>query len=215
MFRIFWSHTIEGQNINFSNVPFVVTEVRKLHCQFGQHYYKEKKATSDFMKLQGTRKIGCPAHFVLLPTQEAHHSFHKTSGEVGFSQKIHTKLVEKINELVSEGAVTTQEVKRALKRHVHHVLCPHQTIEASNRTYFPTETDIRNHIYSAQKALEMSKFDQDNLMLKIDQWEKGNPTSKFYFCAYKDHENLSEEKAELMHHINFFMSTRSNGSSSF
>ena len=156
-------------------------------------------------------------HFVLLPTQEAHHSFHKTSGEVGFSQKIHPKLVEKINELVSEGAVTTQEVKRALKRHVHHVLCPHQTIEASNRTYFPTETDIRNHIYSAQKALEMSKFDQDNLMLKIDQWEKGNPTSKFYFCAYKDHENLSEENAELMppHHINFFMSTRSNGSSSF
>ena len=229
-----------------------MTEVRKLHCQFGQHYYKEKKATSDFMKLQGTRKIGCPAHlnihtiqlfpdfkipaediarigvrklkerkcearsrlqsmmtesnnlnmltkhFVLLPTQEAHHSFHKTSGEVGFSQKIHPKLVEKINELVSEGAVTTQEVKRALKRHVHHVLCPHQTIEASNRTYFPTETDIRNHIYSGQKALEMSKFDQDNLMLKIDQWEKGNPTSKFYFCAYKDHENLSEEKAELM-----------------
>ena len=60
-------------------------------------------------------------HFVLLPTQEAHHSFHKTSGEVGFSQKIHPKLVEKVNELVSEGAVT-QEVKRALKRHVHHVL---------------------------------------------------------------------------------------------
>ena len=120
--------------------------------------------------------------------------------------------MEKINELVSEGAVTTQELKRALKWHVHHVLYPHQTIEASNRTYFRTETDIRNHIYSAQKALEMSKFDQDNLMLKIDQWERGNPTSKF---TYKDHENLSEEKAELMPPHNFFMSTRSNGSSSF
>ena len=106
--------------------------MRKLHCQFGQHYYKEKNATSDRIKLQGTRKIGCPAHlnihtvevfqdfeikdaarmgvrklkerksavvqelksllaksnklkvvkkyFILLPTQEVHHPYHKTSG---------------------------------------------------------------------------------------------------------------------------------------
>jgi len=35
-------------------------------------------------------------YFVLLPKQEAHHSYHKTSGEAGFSQKIHPKLVGKI-----------------------------------------------------------------------------------------------------------------------
>lgn len=110
------------------------------------------------MKLQGTRKVGCPAHnnviklfpefgisaenvarmgvrklkerrseklvklktllvnninlkmltkyFVLLPTQDVHHSYHKTSGEAGYCPKIHRKLVGKINELVSEGACT-------------------------------------------------------------------------------------------------------------
>ena len=199
------------------------------------------------MKLQGTRKIGCPAHlnihtielfpdfripaqdvgvrklkekksatvkelkslllkhhklkmvkkyFILLPTQEAHHQYHKTSGEAGFSQKMHPKLASKIVELVSEGATSTPEVKRALNRYVHHVLCPDQTILASNRAYFPTSTDIRNHIYAAQKAMELSKFDQDNLKLKIDQWEKDNPSSKFYFRAYKDCEKISAEEEE-------------------
>ena len=203
------------------------------------------------MKLQGTRKIGCPAHlnvhtiqlfpefgipdkdatrmgvrklkemkskklselkaviagnktldklakyFVLLPKQEAHHSYHRTSGEVGFSQRIHPKLVDKINELVSEGATDTQEVKRALKRYVLHVLCPDQKIAFSNRTYFPTTTDIRNHVYSAQKAMEMSKFDQDNLAIKISQWQNADPTSKFYFQPYKDYE-IPEDRTDLV-----------------
>jgi hypothetical protein len=151
------------------------------------------------VKLQGTRKVGCPAHlnvhtielfpdfripaedadrmgirklkekksatvkelkslltmshklrivkkyFILLPTQEAHQAYHKTSGEAGFSQRMHPKLASKIVELVSEGATSTQEVKRALMRHVRHVLCPDQPISASNRAYYPTDTDIRNH----------------------------------------------------------------------
>lgn len=220
--------------------------MKKFHCQFGKHYYKEKKPTSDRVKLQGTRKIGCPAHlhvhtiqlfpefsisvddlsrlgvrklkeikskklanlrvimdagdkkvemrtkyYVLLPNKEAHHSYHKTCGEAGFSQKIHPKLVGKINELVSEGTTDAQEVKRALKRYVCHVLCPDQLIELSNRMYFPTTTDIRNHVYSAQKAMEMSKFDQDNLAAKITQWQNDSPTSKFHFIPYKDTEMIS------------------------
>lgn len=137
--------------------------------------------------------------------------YHKTSGEAGFSQKIHPKLVGKINELVSEGASCTQEVKRALKSYVRHVLCPDQNIATSNRTYFPTETDIRNQVYSAQKALEMSKFDQDNLKLKIDQWVNDNPISRFYFRPYKDHMTyLKQTPKQYL----FFMFIKSSGSKS-
>ena len=48
--------------MTFNGVPFIVSTIRKQHCQFGQHYFKERTASSGRIRLQGTRKIGCPAH---------------------------------------------------------------------------------------------------------------------------------------------------------
>ena len=62
-------------------------------------------------------------YHILLPMEEAHHSFHETRGAAGYAQRIHPKLVEKIYELVSGGITDTQEVKRALKHHTLDVLC--------------------------------------------------------------------------------------------
>ena len=42
-------------------------------------------------------------YFVLLPGIKAHEGFHPTDGGVGFTQRIRPKLIEKINELVTEG----------------------------------------------------------------------------------------------------------------
>ena len=42
--KIFWQQTIEGQTVEFNNTPFVVSEVRKLDCQFGKHYFKQKES---------------------------------------------------------------------------------------------------------------------------------------------------------------------------
>ena len=38
MSKIFWQQTIEGQIVEFDNTLFVVSEIRKLDCQFGKHY---------------------------------------------------------------------------------------------------------------------------------------------------------------------------------
>ena len=40
----------------------MVTEHRKLDCQFGPHYYREKSKNSLQVHLQGSRKVGCSAH---------------------------------------------------------------------------------------------------------------------------------------------------------
>ena len=50
-------------------------------------------------------------YHVLLPSEEAHHSFHQKRGPAGYAQRIHPKLTEKIYELVSEGISDKQEVK--------------------------------------------------------------------------------------------------------
>ena len=246
--KIFWQQTIEGQTVEFNNTPFVVSEVRKLDCQFGKHYFKQKESVgSGRVHFQGTRKIGCKAHIVvrsitvfsdyrlsqdeeslgsrklkekkkeklqqlnqalannkqvnrtikyhvLLPTDEAHHAFHQTHGASSYAQRVHPKLIEKIYELVFEGTTDVQEVKRALKHYVTHVLCCSDfKPDLTDRSYYPTSTDVRNHVYKAQKACQLSKLDQENLQLKIEQWKKENPDSLFHFCPYKEVELTNED----------------------
>ena len=62
---MFWQHTIENELVEFNSTPFAVSEVRQLDCQFGKQYFKEKPVKSNRTRLQGTRKIGCPAHIMV------------------------------------------------------------------------------------------------------------------------------------------------------
>ena len=240
--RVYWNHSIEGQNVTFDGVPFIVSATRKQHCQFGKLYFKERPASSGRTRLQGTRKTGCPAHvhvheltlfpsfavsgkseagslgarklkdmkakkieelkeslatgktiatqtkyFVLLPTREAHKSYHPTSGPAGFAQRVHPKIIDQVNTLVGEGITEVREVKHALRHYVLHILFPDPNNRPSetNRAYYPTNTDIKNHVYSAKRAQELSKLDQDNLRLKIDQRKRDNPSTMFYYRPYR------------------------------
>ena len=40
------------------------------------------------------------------------------------------------------------------------------------------------HVYSAKKALELSKLDQENTRLKIDQWQSTNSESSYFFRPF-------------------------------
>ena len=46
------------------------------------------------------------------------------------------------------------------------------------------DRDLKNHIYKAKRALELSKLDQHNLKLKLQEWESSHPDSTFYFRLY-------------------------------
>ena len=127
-------------------------------------------------------------YFVSLPTQEAHNCHPVGPGVAEFAQKIHPKLVQKIHELASEGITAVPEVKWVLKNYVRHTLCLGDLPPESDRSYFPTSIDIRNHVYLAKKSLELSKLDQENSMKKVEEWRALNPRSKFYFrpCVEKE-----------------------------
>ena len=99
-------------------------------------------------------------YFVSLPTNGAHKG-HKCGQESGMAQRMHPMVSQKITLLVREGATNPQEVRRALREYVRSELkenCPSPT----NRSYFPTLEDIRNHVYTAKQGLEF-----DNLSAKI------------------------------------------------
>ena len=54
----------------------------------------------------------------------------------------------------------------------------------NDRAYFPIDSDLKNHICIAKRALQLSCLDQDNLRLKIDQWKISDPESTHFFRPY-------------------------------
>ena len=63
--RIYWSYKQENTTVEFGNTPFTVGDSQHLQCQYGPQYYKSKPKKGKQLRLQNTRKIGCPAHVVV------------------------------------------------------------------------------------------------------------------------------------------------------
>jgi len=84
-------------------------------------------------------------YFVLLPEQKAHENFHPIGDAALFTERVHPKVMQKIHDLVADGITAVQEIKKALRHYVLHVLIPETEIitDEANRTYFPTTIDIQ------------------------------------------------------------------------
>lgn len=97
------------------------------------------------------------------------------------------QLLVKKEQLVSAGITSTQEVKKLLRHYVTITLSNQQGMQHQmyNRVYFPTETDITNHILSARKALSFSQLDQQNLVEQINKWQEKNADASFYSRPFK------------------------------
>ena len=46
--------------------------------------------------------------------------------------------------------------------------------------------DIKNHVYKAKRALELSKIDQENLILKVNEWAANDTKNKFFSSIYRE-----------------------------
>ena len=108
------------------------------------------------------------------------------------AQRVNTQVAAKISELVAEGLTDPYEVRKALRYYVSSVICANSSSpDTDDRAYYPTIRDLRNHIYKAKKSLELSKLDQENLRLKIEEWKKCKPDSVFFFQPF-----IKSEKGE-------------------
>ena len=48
-------------------------------------------------------------------------------------------------------------------------------------TFYPDITDLKNHVYKAKRALELSTIDQEKLRLKVNEWAADNSEKKFCY----------------------------------
>lgn len=123
-------------------------------------------------------------YHISLPTEEAHHKTHPTRGSHVMAQRVNPQITQKIAELVQEGMTNPQEVRKALNNYVRTVLCIENPPDSDDRAYFPAYRDLKNHIYKAKRAMELSKFDQHNLNKKISEWKTSYPDSRHFFRPY-------------------------------
>ena len=85
---------------------------------------------------------------------------------------MHSKVSEKIAELVEEGFTGIKEVERRLEVFVNTQLCPELWKPChTNRRYYPTRGVIRNKMYNAYIKRRLSMIDHEvvNELLKARQ----------------------------------------------
>ena len=63
-----------------------------------------------------------------------------------------------------------QEKSRGFKDEPHEI----------NIAYYPTNTDIRNHIDAAKAPIQISKFDQVNLKAMVDEWSEFKKAGRYF-----------------------------------
>ena len=103
----------------------------------------------------------------------------------GLLQPVDERLINKIQELVLLGVNRVSEMQRHLEYYVKkELLASRKPPEATNRRFFPANVDVRNHMYRATLKNKHSSFDQENLELKIKEWEKESPEDNFFFRPY-------------------------------
>ena len=149
--------------------------------------------------LEGLRTLLCSdtstvktlyKYFVSLPSESAH-SHHPTGECAGFAQKLHTLIISKIADIVHSGITNITDIKRSLRWYVQNELAEKfgAPPKNTNRSLYPTDNDIRNHVYIAKKAMEFNKLDKENLKLKLQKWKEDIPTQSAFYRPYVKVEN--------------------------
>ena len=78
----------------------------------------------------------------------------------------------------------THKVRNLLRHYVMNDLCKDNVPNPNDRAYFSLDTDLRNPIFMAKQALQLSCLDQENARLKIEKWKDSDPESQHFFRPF-------------------------------
>ena len=107
--------------------------------------------------------------------------------ESGIQQPLDHKIVKKKHQLVGRGVTQVNEMKRHLGEFLTTDLFPGCELpNSTNRRFFPTKRDVRNHISTATIKQRFAKCDQTNVQAKLREWQKQYPHDNFFFRPYAD-----------------------------
>ena len=140
------------------------------------------------------------------------HLSHPVGGSATMGQYVDKRILDKIYELASHNVTNVAEVKRCLDRYVENEVfggvAGAKKPKKTNRRYYPSRKDLRNHIARAISAQKYCDDDQESLRLKIRDWQERSPQTRFFYRTRDDPpassdpagKNSSEESAFLFVH---------------
>lgn len=100
--------------------------------------------------------------YINLPVA-ASHTKHTVSIESAFANRMHIKLKERIRVYVKMGITSVPYLRKMLKSFVDKELSSEDCVSPSSndRSYFPTNRDIRNCVHAALVKGQYSSLDQE------------------------------------------------------
>ena len=75
-----------------------------------------------------------------------------------------------ITVIATKPTLSSKENSRGFKDEPHEIKI----------AYYPTNTDIRNHIDAAKAPIQISKFDQVNLKAMVDEWSEFKKAGRYF-----------------------------------
>ena len=138
-----------------------------------------------FISLSYPMQTPCLGISLFLQDQILAHFNHTLIWHGGLSQQVDKRIIRMVHKLVGEGIRNVKEKQRALRLYVKTGLFADQELPPLNsRRFFLEERDICNHIYNAMSQLRMSKVDQENVSLLIENQQKNQRDDFFLFRSY-------------------------------
>ena len=152
-----------------------------------------KKKLNEALVGENATEIRKSTRFYLKIPLNCVHQRHPVGTASTIGQYVDNRVVKKIYDFVKQNITNVTEVKRWLDHFLENDLFRDvpktQLPKKTNRRYYPSRQDLRNHIGRAISAFKYCDDDQESLAKKIDEWKTKDPTSKFFY-------RMREETAE-------------------
>ncbi|XP_069128919.1 uncharacterized protein [Argopecten irradians] len=109
------------------------------------------------------------------------HKNHAIGENAGYCQPLDGDIIRKIKELAEEGHRKVTSIKLLLAQYVQEHLAP--GIPETNRRFYPTSKDIRNHIYHTVVggSMESSEEDQMDVVKLVEELKSLHPQDRYFF----------------------------------
>ena len=119
-------------------------------------------------------------HYTKIPLTKEH-AGHLVGESLSVNQAIAKRIIQRIYKLANKNATSVKEVKRCLDKFVEKELFfgapKHTWPRKTNRRYYPSSKDLRNHISKAIAAGKYCNDDQESLLRKITDLKKTLPST--------------------------------------
>ncbi|XP_077546529.1 uncharacterized protein LOC144159089 [Haemaphysalis longicornis] len=158
--------------------------------------------------------VVCQQRFYVSMSDKHSHCNHDTDTDcAGYAQPVNPDVAKKIVQLVQEGVTSVRTVESCLKFYVQDVLFANRQCPSSERRdFYPTRTDIKNHIQRALRNDRCSSVDQENVAAYVEQLRLKAPTTKCVFRPYRtkdteaslpegDEQQLAPSDADVLHTV--------------